>query len=122
MSQGLTREQQLKLDMEELLKLPPFMRFIFELIQRSGYLDATTDGSVERTFAMNGRRQLAREILDMVELGQPVAHPDKLPILTLMQTLREEAQQHTESRNEKPSRYDRTADLGLDEDDESDRA
>jgi len=120
MSEKLTREQQLKLDMEELLKLAPFMRFIFELIQRSGYLDATTDGSVERILVSSGRRQLAREILDMVEIGQPAAHPGNMPILTLMQTLREEAQQHTESRNEKSSRYDRTAELADPDEDDAD--
>ena len=119
----MINERQQKDDMELLLKQPPFLRFIFELIQRGGVLEAAAHGSDERTFIAIGRRQLALEILGMVEIGQPVAHPDKLPILTLLQVLREEASKPTETRNAKDrSSHYRSDELDPPDEDDADRA
>ena len=120
----MINERQQKDDMEALLKRPEFLRFIFELIQRGGVLEAAAHGSDERTFIAIGRRQLALEVLGMVDLGQPVAHPDKLPILTLLQVLREEASKPTENPNAKDrsSRHYRSDELADPEDDDADRA
>lgn len=104
--------KQQRSDMQTLLQRPEFARFLFRVIQTSGIFSVTTDGSEGRHLVAEGRRQLGLEILDMAEEGQPVAHPDKLPVLTILQALREEAQQPAEKSNGRRSeRYDRTADL-----------
>jgi hypothetical protein len=101
-------DKRLKQDMEKLLGLAEFKRFLFFVIQNGRILDATTDGSDSRHLGNEGRRQLALEILARAALGQPAEH-SSYPILTLIQVLREEAQQQPE----KPvdARYDRTAEL-----------
>ena len=121
-------DRQQKQDMETLLQRPEFIRFLFELIQRSGLFSATTDGSVGRDLAyFEGRRNLGLEILDLVEGGQPIPekHPGG-PILTLIQVLREETLKPTETRNAKDrsSRNYRSDELGVDdtEDDDASRA
>jgi hypothetical protein len=100
--------------MELLLQRPEFLRFIFELIQISGVLSATTDGSVGRDLAyFEGRRNLGLEILDLVEAGQPVERHPLGPILTLMQVFREETLKPTETQNAqaKSSRFNRNDEL-----------
>jgi hypothetical protein len=113
-----------KSDMEFLLNRGEFRRFLFAVIQKAGIWEATTDGSVERTFLGIGRRQLGLEILDMAELGQPVAHPDKIPVMTLLQVLREETQQPQEKPNAKgrTSQYNRQRELDEPSDDDADDA
>ena len=104
------RERREKADMVELLKLPEFHRFVWRVIQSAGIFARTTDGSVDRHLAFDeGRRHLGLEILSMVEDGQPVRHPDQIPVLTLIQTLREEANQPQEKTY--ANRFDRTAEL-----------
>lgn len=105
--------KQNKSDMEFLLQRPEFARFLFRVIQTSGIFSVTTDGAEAVTFRAEGRRQLGLEILDMAEEGQPVAHPGKLPILTVLQALREEAQQPAEKDSDR--RYDRNRDLDGDD-------
>jgi len=108
----MTPEQRQIADMKALLAMPEFLRsFLFPVIQMSGILSPTTDGSVDRHLAYSeGRRNLGLEILAMAELGQPAAHPNGQPILTILQVLREEANSQPQ---EKPSgrRYDRNDDL-----------
>jgi len=110
----VTDEKQWRVDMGLLLQRPEFLRFLWTTIQISGLFGRTTDGSDGRDLAFDeGRRHLGLEILEMVEKGQPVAHPGGLPILTLIQTLREEAS--TGARNAASrDRYDRYADTDPD--------
>jgi hypothetical protein len=74
------------------------------VIQQARIFDRTADGSDGDT--SRGRRNLGLEILEMVEEGQPVPHPEGQPILTILQTLREEANQPGSKPNAKP-KYDR---------------
>ena len=116
--------KQFKQDMETLLQRPEFLRFLFELIQISGVLSATTDGSVGRDLAYSeGRRNLGLEILDLVETGQPI--PEKHPagsILTILQVLREETLKPTETQNgkDRSSRYNRSDELGVNDAEDDD--
>lgn len=120
----ITEEQRKRQDMELLIQRPEFLRFLFELIQISGVLAPTTDGSVGRDLAyFEGRRNLGLEILHLVEMGQPRQHPGGLPLLTLYQLIREETLKPTETRNESRStQYNRSDDLADPEDDDADRA
>lgn len=101
-------------DMIFLLKRPEFVRFLWRVIQSAGILRATTDGSIDRHLAYDeGRRNLGLDILAMVETGQPVPHPEGLPVLTLLQTLREEAnsQPQENKRDRRNDQYDRNREL-----------
>jgi hypothetical protein len=114
----VTDEQQQKSDMEFLLKQDAFIRYQWRVIQMSGLLTATTDGSVERTYILLGRRQLGLELLDLAEQGQPIpdVHPGG-PLLTLIQALREETTHRpTEKPNARASRPDRYAEARDDAD------
>ena len=111
------KAKRFKLAMEHLGKQSQFKQFLFAVIQEAGIFRRATDGSTARDLSyFEGRRDLGLVILDMVELGQPFAHPDGMPLLTLIQTLREEAnpppseRDDDEGRNEQ-RRYDRNAEL-----------
>lgn len=107
----MTPEERNKADAKELLALPAFSRFLWRVIQSSGIFSATTDGSVDRHLAYDeGRRNLGLEILAMAELGQPTSHPNGQPILTILQALREEANQPQEKAHGRSDRYDRHLD------------
>lgn len=110
----MTPEERNKADSKHLLAQPEFQRFLWRVIQSAGILARTTDGSVDRHLAYDeGRRHLGLDILSMVDAGQPVAHPDQIPVLTLIQVLREEAnQQPQEKTNDR--RNDRYDDLDRD--------
>ena len=106
-------EKRDKADVRHLIEQEQFRRFLWRVIQSARIFDRTTDGSQGDT--SYGRRNLGLEILEMVEQGQPVQHPQGQPILTVLQTLREEAiQQPGEKRDDPKSKrtpYDRTAEL-----------
>ena len=111
------RERREKADVAFLLKQPQFLRFLWRVIQRARIFARVTDGSKERDLGFfEGARDLGLAILEMVEAGQPIAHPtETAPILTLIQTLREEAnpppsERDDEERND-DARYDRNAEL-----------
>lgn len=106
------REKRDKADMIFLLGRPEFVRFLWRAIQSAGILSRTTDGSDSRDLSYDaGRRNLGLDILSMVEAGQPAAHPDGQPILTLIQTFREEANQPQEKINvRRKDRYDDLSD------------
>jgi hypothetical protein len=110
-------ERQQKADMGKLMAQPEFRRFLWRVIQMSGILEAVTDGSERRDLAYyEGRRNLGLEILADAEMGQVALHPDRIPILTAIQVLREEAQQAaSEASNDQTKRYDRTAELDSDQ-------
>lgn len=98
----MTPEQQAKSDAKHLLAQPEFLRFLWRAIQMAGIFAPSTDGSEGRHLAYDeGRRNLGLEILSMVEAGQPLQHPDHIPVLTLIQTLREEANQPQEKQNDR---------------------
>jgi hypothetical protein len=99
-----------KTDMQTLLRQPEFLRFLWRhAIQNGGIFEQVGDGSQGRDLGFyEGRRGLALEMLAGAELGQPIAHPERLPILTTIQILREQAQQATtEKVNGRHDRYDR---------------
>lgn len=102
-----------KQDAQYLIERPEFRRFLFSVIQSCGFFSATNGSDPATSFA-EGRRSLGLDILAMAETGQPAEHPDRIPILTLMQVLREEAQSKTEKPNGK--KFDRTTELDDDPD------
>jgi hypothetical protein len=113
------REKQDREDMIFLLSHPQFHRFLLRAIQSARIFSSTTDGSEGRHLAFDeGRRSLGLDILSMVEAGQPVSHPEGLPVLTLLQILREEANRQPQGKP-KHDRYDRNSELnnGTDGDD-----
>lgn len=113
------RDTLAKQDCEHLLAQAQFKRFLFRLIQSAGIFSPTTNGSDGRNLDhFEGRRHLGLEILAEVAGAQPVADPEGY--LTLLQVLREEAQQQTEEpkRDRRNHRYDRNDELADDESDE----
>lgn len=106
----LTDDRQHKEDMAWLNTQPQFRRFLFRVIQNARIFEPVTDGSDTRYLYHEGRRDLGLEILADAELGQPVPHPDGLPILTVIQVLREEAQKPAPDKRNR-DRYDRTAEI-----------
>lgn len=112
----MTPEQREIADAKFMLDHVETRRFLWRVIQSSGIFSAATDGSKDRHLAYaEGRRNLGLDILAMVETGQPVSHPDGLPILSVIQILREEANQQPQEKP-KRERYDRIADLDPDDD------
>jgi hypothetical protein len=121
----LEREEKLRRrDMERLAAMPEFKRFLWRVIQEAKIFDrAPTDGSEGAVHAQVARRNLGLAILEMVEEGQPKSHPQGVPILTLIQTLLEEANPQAQPKDtserdddeELDTRYDRTAELNLDD-------
>lgn len=106
------RELRDKADVQALLKHVEFQRFLWRVIQRARIFGATADGSNERDLSFyEGARHLGLEILEMVDEGQPRQHPDKVPVLTLIQVLREEANQPGGGRPNERTRYSRTDEL-----------
>jgi hypothetical protein len=110
------RERRQKADVTYLLRQPQFQRFLWRVIQSSGLFARTADGSQDGAVAALARRNLGLVILEMVEEGQPAAHPEGVPILTLIQTLREEANPPPSERDDdeernNDARYDRNAEL-----------
>lgn len=102
----------LKADMAFLTGRPEFRRFMWRAIQSARIFEAVADGSEGRNLDhYEGRRSLVLELLRDAERGQPVVHPDQIPILTAIQILREEAQQQPTKDAKDRQRYDRTADL-----------
>jgi hypothetical protein len=112
----MTPEEREIEDIRKLLPLPEFKRFLFRVIQSARIFDRTADGSDGDT--AYGRRNLGLEILEMVEKGQPVPHPDGQPLLTILQIIREEANQPGEGKPNVRRKYDRNAELGSDDGDE----
>jgi hypothetical protein len=107
----MSDERLRKEDMTALIALPAFRRFLWRVIQTSGILEPTTDGSEGRHLAYaEGRRNLGLEILADAEQGQPVAHPTGIPLLSVIQVLREEVQS-TPQENAHGRRYDRNSEL-----------
>ena len=116
------RDKRDREDLEHLLAQRQFLRFLSRVIQRARIFERTTDGSQGRDLSFTeGVRHLGLEILEMVEAGQPVPHPDGTPILTVLQVLREEANQPGGERpngRRQHERYDRNNDLGNDDGDD----
>lgn len=107
------------IDKDDRLKLmdtPVFRRFLFSLIQSAGIFDATANSSDGRNLYLEGRRSLGLDILRSMDEAQPVQSTSGIPILTLIQMLREEAQSASK---EKPvgRRNGPYADLGDDDGD-----
>lgn len=107
-------DKQFRADMESLVRQTSFKHFLWRVIQKAALFEPTTDGSEGRDRYRAGRRDLGLEILDLAELGQPIqdVHPDQLPLLTIIQTLIEEAQKPPEEKsNARTTQYNRTDDL-----------
>jgi hypothetical protein len=111
----MSDERLRKEDMTALMALPSFRRFLWRVIQSARLFESTTDGSDNRHLEMEGRRNLGLEVLADAELGQPVAHPTGIPLLSVIQVLREEVQS-TPQENAHGRRYDRNSELGSDSD------
>lgn len=96
-----------KLDMEALLALPAFLRFLSRVIQTSEIHSAETNGTDGRHLVSEGRRDLGLNILRDAARGQPVDDPAAAFSMTLIQVLREEAQSaFQETPRARRSRYD----------------
>ena len=101
-------------EVELLLSMPEFKRFVFTAIQRAGVLsqEGPAHGQAPRDLSFaEGRRSLGFDILQMAHLGQPedvrAVDPDALVtlnavILTAMNTPKEKSRGR---RNDDTSRY-----------------
>jgi hypothetical protein len=100
-------------DLQYLLRLEQFRRFYLRVIQTTGFFDTATNGSQHDAAVALARRNLGLELLAMVDSGQPVQHPDGLPVLTLIQLLREEANPPPQEnkRDRRTDQYNRNRDL-----------
>jgi hypothetical protein len=117
------RERREREDLIFLLGRGEFLRFLFRVIQTARIFSRTTDGANERDLSFDeGRRHLGLEILEMVEAGQTIPHPEGQPILTLIQTLLEEANSPGERKTHEGRRYDRTDELDEPDEDQPDSA
>jgi len=97
-------------DMQFLNAQPQFRRFLWRVIQMAGILAPATNGADGRDLSFaEGRRNLGFEILADAEMGQPIQHHESL--MTLLQVLREEAQQSEKPNGRRKPRYDRNDDL-----------
>ena len=75
-----------------LLENPAFHRFLFAMIEAGGVFDATATAADGRNLFREGRRSVALEMLRDLDTVQPLPNPGGIPIQTLIQTLREQAQ------------------------------
>ena len=75
-----------------LLENPAFQRFLFAMIEAGGVFDATATAADGRNLFREGRRSVALEMLRDLDTVQPLPNPGGIPIQTLIQTLREQAQ------------------------------
>lgn len=110
------RDKRDRTDLQFLLQQQQFARFCWRVIQLARIFDRAADGSHDEAVSGLARRNLGLEILEMVERGQPVSHENGQPILTLLQTLREEANQPQGETNGRRNQYDRNRDLYGDDD------
>lgn len=107
----MVNEKRHAADMQALIALPEFRRFLFRSIQLAGILTQTgraTTGSDGRDLAfVEGRRSLGFDILADAALGQPeqVRSRDPLNLMTLIATLTEEVQSQPEEKKRGSDRY-----------------
>lgn len=95
-------------EMEGLLALAPFRKFLFRSIQLAGIFSSTTNGADGRNLVSEGRRNLGLDILHDAARGIPVDDAQAALNLLLMQVLREGAQSTPEdSQRDRRSRHDR---------------
>lgn len=94
-------------EMEGLLALPAFRKFLFRSIQSAGIFASTTNGADGRNLVLEGRRNLGLDILHDAARGVPVDDPEAAFGLLLIQILREAAQSKPEENTRaKRTRYD----------------
>lgn len=105
-----------KADREYLMSLPAFRRFLsLHAIQSAGIFSATANGSDGRNLYLEGRRSLGLDMLRDVDEAQPLPAPSGIPVITVLQLLREDAQSTPQ---EKPNgrRSDPYSDIRADSD------
>lgn len=97
-----------RLDMEALVKLPAFLRFLSRLIQNAGIHAATTNGTDGRYLVSEGRRDLGLTTLRDAARGiAGVEDAQAAFTLLLIQVLREDAQASPqEAPRDRRTRYD----------------
>jgi hypothetical protein len=79
-------------ELEALLKLGGFRKFLFRSIQLAGIHAGTTNGADGRNLVNEGRRNLGLDILHDAARGIPVDDPEAAFNLLLIRVLREGAQ------------------------------
>lgn len=90
-----------KVDRSHLMTLPAFRRFMtLHAIQMAGIFSATATGSDGRNLFLEGRRSLGLDMLRDLDEAQPIQSPSGIPVLTVLQLLREDAQSNPQ---EKPN-------------------
>lgn len=104
-------DKQERADLEALLALPAFRKFLWRAIQSARIFAITTptaNGTDSRTLFDEGRRSLGLEILHDAARGIPVDDPEAAFGILMIQVLREAAQ----SQQEQPRgrRYQRDPD------------
>lgn len=81
-----------KAEKQTLLANGYFLRWLFALVEASGLLESTASAGDGRNLYLEGRRSLALDLLRELEAAQPAGSPSGVPVLTLIQILREQAQ------------------------------
>lgn len=79
-------------ELDALLKLEGFRKFLYRSIQLAGIHVGTTNGADGRNLIAEGRRNLGLDILHDAARGIPVDDPEAAFSLLLIQVLREGAQ------------------------------
>lgn len=113
-------EEIAKADMVALLKLAPFRRFLFRVVERSG-IAASTYGTEEHLLYREGARSLGLDILRWVSEAHPMPEHPGVPVLALLTILSEANLTDPttkEMTNGRRQRFDRNAELGDDADGE----
>lgn len=85
-------EKQERAEMEALLAMPGFRKFLYRSIQLAGIHVGTTNGADGRNLIAEGRRNLGLDILHDAARGIPVDDTEAAFSLLLIQVLREGAQ------------------------------
>ena len=113
-------EEAQRADLQALLRLPAFRRFLFRIVESSG-IAASTYGTEGHLLYREGARSLGLDILRWVSEAHPTPEHPGVPVNALLTILSEANLTDPttkENGNGRRRRYDRNAELGDDADGE----
>ena len=119
-----TAEEAQRADLQSLLRLPAFRRFLFRIVESSG-ICASTYGTEGHLLYREGARSLGLDILRWVSDAHPVQEHTGVPVNVLLTILAEANLTDPatkEMKNGRRNRHDRNAELDGDADSGDGRA
>lgn len=105
-----------KADKLTLMERAAFRRFLFDLIQAGGLFTTTATEADGRALYLEGRRSIVLDVLRDMDEAAPAQSSTGIPVLTLIQTLREEVQSAPSTEKKLGRRSGPYSDLGDDSD------